>query len=80
MAGTFTQPEKAGFDGVRGWLGDLSWNGADMNAQTFVANVLDYRLPHHFAFGAGEMMEALNELSGWVGATVLEARPERKTL
>ena len=80
MSGTFTKPEKAGFDGVRGWLGELSWNGAEMDAQTFVANVLDYRLPHHFAFGTGEMTEALDELSGWLGARVLEARPARRTL
>ena len=80
MAGTFTKPEKAGFDGVRGWLGELSWNGVDVDAQTFVANVLDYRLPHHFAFGAGEMTEALSELSSWLGARVLEAHPARNTL
>lgn len=79
-SGTFIGPDKAGFDGVRGWLGTLKWNGKGVDAQTFIANVLDYRLPHHFAFGTGELTEALNELGGWLGARVLEARPLRNTL
>ena len=79
-SGVFTSPDKPGFDGVRGWLGALKWNGTEMDAQTFVANVLDHRLPHHFAFGTGELTEALNELSAWLGADVLEARPLRNSL
>ena len=79
-SGVFTSPDKVGFDGVRGWLGALKWNGQSVDAQSFVANVLDYRLPHHFAFGTGELTEALNELSGWLGADVLEPRPLRNTL
>ena len=80
VSGAFSQPSKAGFDGVRGWLSDLRWNGEKVRAETLVANVLDHRLPHHFAFGAGEFTEGLGELCGYLGSSPLPLRPLRHTL
>jgi L-fucose isomerase-like protein len=70
----------SGFDGVRGWLGDLSWNGTALTPSQFLANLLDRRLPHHFAFGSGELSEGMQELCGWLGSEPLPAAPERNTL
>ena len=67
MSGNLTDPQRASYDGVRGWLGDLSWNGSPVSAEGFVANVLDNRLAHHFAFGRGEWTSALQELCTWLG-------------
>ena len=80
VSGAFSQPSKAGFNGVRGWLSDLRWNGEKVRAETLVANVLDHRLPHHFAFGAGELTEGLQELCGYLGSSPLPLHPLRHTL
>lgn len=78
--GTFAGEGPQGFDGVSGWLEEVSWDGQSLSARTFVANVLDNGLPHHFAFGQGRLGEGLRELCGWLGAQVLPAKAERHTL
>ena len=79
-AGTFGKPDKDSFDGVRGWLSRPGWCGEQLSARAFVANVLDYHLPHHFAFGMGELTAALEELCAWLGASPLPARSETPQL
>jgi L-fucose isomerase-like protein len=73
-SGTFTDPEKASFDGVRGWLGGLDWNGMPLDAAAFVSNVLESRIPHHLAFGSGDLTAPLRELCAWLGAPPLPAK------
>jgi L-fucose isomerase-like protein len=80
FAGRFLGDAKPGFDGVRGWLKALRWAGVPASAEAFVHNVLEHRLPHHFAFGEGACEEALLELCGWLGAEALPFRPPRPTL
>lgn len=67
VSGKFGDPQKASYDGVRGWLGDLRWNGQPVGARDFVTSVLDQRLAHHFAFGRGDLTGALRELCEWLG-------------
>jgi L-fucose isomerase-like protein len=76
LSGRFGEPSKPSFDGVRGWLRDLHWDGERRSAYGVVAGVLDYRLPHHLAFGEGELTGALRELCLWLGAQPLAAPPE----
>lgn len=80
FVGRFVGSTKPGFDGVRGWLSDLRWAGAALGGEAFVHNLLDYRLPHHVAFGEGAWEEALLELCTWLGAEPLPFRPPRPTL
>ena len=72
VGGTFGPGERGTFDGVSGWLHDASWNGQALGASDFVANVLDRRVAHHFAFGQGEHTVALQELCAWLGRAPLE--------
>lgn len=76
VSGRVGSPQKEGFDGVRGWLYDLHWNGVPRTAAATVAGVLDRRLPHHLALGAGEATDALRELCTWLGAEPLPAPEE----
>lgn len=80
FSGVFAEPVRPGFDGVRGWLGRLRWLGTPVDAKGFLANVLDYRLPHHFAFGMGELTDGLVELCAWLGAKPLPLLPWQHTL
>lgn len=73
VSGRFGSPDKDGFDGVRGWLHDLTWNGRSMRATAVVAGMLDLRLPHHVAFGMEDRTLALRELSRWLGASPVAA-------
>ncbi len=79
VSGEFLEA-KPSFDGVRGWLGHLRWGGEPVSAQSFVANVLDTHLPHHFAFGLGSLEDALTELCAYLDTSPLPARPLRHTL
>lgn len=79
-SGTFQDNQKPGFDGVRGWVGGLRWQGHELSARSFIATTLDYRLPHHMAFAQGELTEGLTELAAWLGAEVLTARPSTDAL
>ncbi len=80
FSGRFMGDEKPGFDGVRGWLTALRWAGVPVSAEAFVHNVLEHRLPHHFAFGEGGCEKGLLELCGWLGAEALPFRLPRPTL
>ncbi|MEJ2667639.1 MAG: hypothetical protein P8Z81_11165 [Deinococcales bacterium] len=80
VAGELARPEKAGFDGVRGWLSGVRWGHEPVGAAGMVANLLDRRLPHHLAFGRGELVEPLFELCAHIGAEVVPPLPRRPYL
>ena len=75
VGGEVRREEKAGFDGVRGWIGDLRWGDTPVGVRGFVANLLDRRLPHHLAFGRGDRVDALVELCALLGAEIVPALP-----
>jgi L-fucose isomerase-like protein len=80
VSGTFDKPEKASFDGVRGWLFDMHWNGQKTDGQTVIANILDRRLPHHLAFGMGNLTASVQEYCSWLGAGILAPHPYQHAL
>ncbi len=80
VKGDVRPAQRAAFDGVSGWIGDLAWAHAPLGASAFVANLLDRRLPHHLAFGRGDAVDAVLELCARLGAEVLPARDERPYL
>jgi L-fucose isomerase-like protein len=59
------------YQGVSGWIGTLRWADTPIDGEGFVAAVLNYRLPHHFAWGLGNAEAALMELCAWLGYRVL---------
>ncbi|MEJ2290318.1 MAG: L-fucose isomerase [Deinococcales bacterium] len=75
VGGEIRREEKAGFDGVRGWIGDLRWADTPVAVRGFVSNLLDRRLPHHLAFGRGDRVDALVELCALLGTEVVPALP-----
>lgn len=80
FSGVFGESGRPGFDGVRGWLGDLRWNGEPLDGKTFLSNLLDYRVPHHYAFGTGERTEAVAEMCDWLDSAPLPLHPARNSL
>ena len=81
LSGVVASPEKDGFDGVRGWVRDLRWNGRPCSARAAVTQMLDLRLPHHLAMGSGDGTRALRELGQWIGAEPIPAEsPEAEPI
>jgi L-fucose isomerase-like protein len=80
VGGTLADPSLRGFDGVRGWWGDLTWDGERRSAREVVAQILDERLPHHLALAPGTHTEALHELVVLLGGAVLPPRRTRDAL
>lgn len=80
VAGEVARPEKAGFDGVRGWLSDLHWGEVPVPAAGLVSNLLDRGLPHHLAFGRGALADPLFELCAHIGAEVVPLLSRRPYL
>lgn len=68
--GTLAGVRRDGFDGVRGWWGDLAWGERPLGARRFFAELLEQRVPHHLAFAHGDHRAALAEASGWLGAAL----------
>ncbi len=73
-------PRGDGYDGVSGWIGHLRWAGEPVSARGFLASVLNHRLPHHFAWGMGDVEDALLELCTWLGHEALRPDPEETVL
>lgn len=69
-----------GYDGVSGWIGSLRWASVPTTASGFLASVLNYRLPHHFAWGLGDAEGTLLELCTWLGHEVLRLDPQATVL
>jgi L-fucose isomerase-like protein len=80
VGGTLADPNVRGFDGVRGWWGDLTWDGEPRSARAVVGQILDERLPHHLALAPGAHTEALHELTVLLGGSVLPPRRTRDAL
>lgn len=78
--GCVEDPERDGFDGVRGWVSDLRMGGTPVDVETFLANLLDRRLPHHLAFGMGAHEDAVRELCAYLGSEVLPVLERRDAL
>jgi L-fucose isomerase-like protein len=78
--GTVLSRQPAGFDGVRGFVGDLRWADRHVDVHGFIANLLDRRLPHHLALGRGEHHDAVMEMCALLGAGVLPALEPRPYL
>jgi L-fucose isomerase-like protein len=80
VTGAIAGASQSDVDGVRGWWGELRWDGVPRTAFEVVSQVLDARLPHHLALAPGEVGEALHELTVRLGGRVVEHARVRDAL
>ena len=80
ISGRLTEPSEPDVDGVRGWWGELHWDGASRTAHDVVAQLLDSRLPHHLALAPGEHTDAVHELVIRLGGRVVPPARVRDAL
>ncbi len=63
------------YEGVSGWVTNFRMAGQALSSRDFLANILEYRIPHHLVFALGDCEAALTETCLWLGYEVLQARP-----
>ncbi len=80
FTGSFLGAKKTGFDGSRGWLGELRMDGAPMPVRDLLNTIFTNRLPHHFPIGAGDLSEEVAELCRWLGINIVNRIPYRAAM
>ena len=73
MNSTVSGRDPSGFDGVRGWLDQLSMQGESLTLEDVVNTVMAHGLEHHFILVPGDISAVLAEFGSWSGMKTLSA-------
>ena len=68
-------PRGKGFDGTRGWLGRLRFEGSDLPLEDLLETIMAEGVPHHHCLVPEDVSGALTECMSWFGVEVI--RPIR---
>ncbi|MBS3736996.1 hypothetical protein KGY72_07505 [Candidatus Bipolaricaulota bacterium] len=74
LEGEFLKPEKASFDGSRGWFGNFSVNGKEVDLPDLLETIMGHGLEHHYTFVPGHVRPALRRLFDQLGVEKLDPR------
>jgi L-fucose isomerase-like protein len=61
-----------GFEGTRGWLGNLKYDHQDLPFWTLVNTIMSEGIPHHHCLVKGNIVDALTECMNWLGVEIVE--------
>lgn len=67
-------PEKKGYHGSTGWVGNLSLNGSPVSLEDLMNTIITERVNHHYPAVYGSFRDELNEFAAWKGIGVLDVR------
>ena len=73
--GRFMGNAKVSFNGSRGWMNRLTWNGESINARDLVNSVLVNGFQHHFPVVQGNYIDELKEMAAWLGLNPIAKIP-----
>ncbi len=59
--------QKPGFNGSRGWFGNLTMNGKPTPVMDIIHTVMSRGITHHYALAMGSWTEAVLEMASWLG-------------
>ena len=68
-------PRGKGFDGTRGWLGRLRFEGQALPLQDLLETIMSVGIPHHHCLVRGDVASALTECMAWFGVEVIRPMP-----
>lgn len=71
-AEVFSDPERSGFDGDRGWIRGFRQAGADIPARDLLETLMTTGQEHHHGFVHGDFTEELSELASWLDLREIE--------
>jgi L-fucose isomerase-like protein len=68
-------PDKKGYAGSGGWLGELKVNGRSVTIPDLINTISVGRVNHHYPAAFGDLSAAVNEFAFWTGMKVQDAVP-----
>jgi len=71
-AEVFADPDRAGFDGDRGWIRGFRHGGEEVSAGDLLETALTTGQEHHHGFVHGDVSEELSELAAWMSWQEIE--------
>lgn len=74
LEGEFLKPEKPSFDGSRGWFGNFSVNGEEIDLPDLIETIMGHGLEHHYTFVPGHVRPALLRLFDQLGIEKLNPK------
>jgi L-fucose isomerase-like protein len=80
VSGNVLADKGKGFDGSRGWMGDLTIKGESVSVRDFVNTLIVGSVPHHLAIAYGDLSGLLLELAAWLRMNTLDKIPYRAYL
>lgn len=80
LSGNFIGNEKKSYDGSRGWLGSLEWNGEPISARDLVNTLMVQGMPHHYPLTMGRFVDELMEIAAWLNVKLVDKLPYRDYL
>lgn len=80
LEGSVVDGPTPGFDGSRGWVGDLRDGGEPITAADFVNTILVRGIDHHFVVAPGHVGAVLDEAAVWLGLEALTTVPYSDSL
>jgi L-fucose isomerase-like protein len=75
LSGRFIENDKKSFDGSRGWLGDLKWNGEPISVKDLVNTIMVQGMPHHYPLTMGCFADEMLEIAGWLDMKPIDKIP-----
>lgn len=72
LTGDFIDSEKESFDGSRGWMRNLKFNGEDINARELLNTIMVQRQQHHYPIVAGIFENEVQEIAAWLDMDMIE--------
>jgi len=75
LNGRFMDNEKKSFDGSRGWLGNLMWNGEAIEVKDLVNTLMVQGMPHHYPLTMGNFADELMEIASWLNIDLVDKVP-----
>ena len=68
----YDKPHNRGFDGSRGWMGNIRLAGKPVDARDLTNTLLTARFQHHYPVIAGNYQNELMEVMSWLGIAPVE--------
>lgn len=68
LDGNVVEKADTGFDGSRGWMGQLRMAGERVDAKTLVNTLMNAKFQHHYPLVKGSWNDELMEAAAWLGA------------
>lgn len=75
FSGSFIDKTDHGYDGSRGWIGNMTMDGAPLSTLSLVNTIMTNGLQHHFPIVSGHVEAEVREIAAWLNIAPVEVTP-----